>query len=111
MGTKAWEKAPSANIRRSRLGRRKATKKASVASPAPKVRAMTKSRTKPRMRDSRVMPLTVARARRRFIGDGGTTAKGLHDKPARCASAQEGGFPGQRSEEHTSELQSPKDLV
>ena len=44
-----------------------ATKKASVAKPAPKVRAMTKSRTKPRMRESSVMPLTVARARRRFM--------------------------------------------
>ena len=40
----------------------KATKKASVASPAPKARAMTKSRTKPRILDSRVIPLTVASA-------------------------------------------------
>ena len=36
---------PSANRRRSRLGMRKATKKASVASPAPNTRAMKKSRT------------------------------------------------------------------
>ncbi len=45
IGTKAWEKAPSANKRRSRLGIRKATKNASVASPAPNTRAMKKSRT------------------------------------------------------------------
>ncbi len=44
-GTNAWESAPSANSRRSRLGMRKATKKASVAGPAPKARAITKSRT------------------------------------------------------------------
>src|ERR1039458_504289 len=67
MGTKAWEKAPSANRRRSRLGMRKATKNASVARPAPNRRAITASRTKPRMRDTRVMPPTVASARRRFI--------------------------------------------
>ena len=45
----------------------KATKKASVAMPAPKARAMTKSLTKPRMRDSSVMPLTVTKARSRFM--------------------------------------------
>src|SRR5437762_6554691 len=66
-GTKACEKAPSANRRRSRLGRRKATKKASVAIPAPKARAMKKSRAKPRMRLTNVRPLTVTRARRRFM--------------------------------------------
>ena len=43
-GTKACEKAPSANSRRSRFGMRKATKKASVARLAPKARAMMKSR-------------------------------------------------------------------
>src|SRR5471030_82608 len=67
IGTKAWEKAPSANRRRSRLGIRKATKNASVASPAPNRRAITASRTKPRMRDTSVMALTVASARRRFM--------------------------------------------
>ena len=45
IGTKACENAPSANSRRSRLGMRKATKNASVARPAPKTRAMKKSRT------------------------------------------------------------------
>ena len=70
IGTKAWEKAPSANIRRSRLGSLKATKKASVANPAPKARAITKSRTKPRIREMRVIPLTVASARSRFMGRG-----------------------------------------
>jgi len=44
IGTKACEKAPSANMRRSRFGMRKATKNASVARPAPKKRAMKKSR-------------------------------------------------------------------
>ena len=67
MGTKACENAPSANIRRNKLGKRNATKKASVAIPAPKPWAMTKSRTKPSTRDNKVMPLTVARARRRFM--------------------------------------------
>ena len=45
IGTKACEKAPSANRRRSRFGILKATKKASVISPAPKMRAIRKSRT------------------------------------------------------------------
>jgi hypothetical protein len=67
MGTKACENAPSANRRRSRLGILKATKKASVTSPAPNTRAMARSRTKPRMRESSVMLLTVASALRRFI--------------------------------------------
>ena len=67
MGTKACEKAPSANRRRSRFGSLKATMKASVIMPAPKMRAMTKSRTKPRTLETRVMPLTVARDLSRFI--------------------------------------------
>src|SRR6185503_12281785 len=66
-GTKAWEKAPSANRRRSRFGKRNATKNASVARPAPNARAMMKSRAKPRMRLTRVRPLTLTRARRRFM--------------------------------------------
>ena len=44
-GTKACEKAPSANSRRRKFGMRKATKNASAAGPAPKVVAMTVSRT------------------------------------------------------------------
>ena len=44
-GTKACEKAPSANRRLSRFGMRNATKKASAARPAPNTRAMKKSRT------------------------------------------------------------------
>src|SRR5678816_503298 len=66
-GTNACENAPSANRRRSRFGRRKATKNASVASPAPNARAMMKSRANPRMRLTNVRPLTVTRARRRFM--------------------------------------------
>jgi hypothetical protein len=78
MGTKAWEKAPSANRRRSRLGSLKATTKASVATPAPNTRAMMASRAKPRMRDSKVMELTAARARRRFMGSDGGAEKTRH---------------------------------
>ena len=66
-GTNACEKAPSPKRRRSRFGMRKATKNASVASPAPKILAMKKSRTKPRIRETSVKLLTVARARSRFI--------------------------------------------
>src|SRR6185295_6294953 len=67
IGTKACENAPSANRRRIRLGMRRATKKASVARPAPNSRAMTKSRTKPRILDNSVMLLTVPRARSMFM--------------------------------------------
>src|SRR6266568_4510218 len=66
-GTKACEKAPSANSRRSRLGMRKATKNASVAAPAPNSLAITTSRTNPRTRDTSVMLLTVASAFSRFM--------------------------------------------
>ncbi len=66
-GTKACEKAPSANIRRKRLGSLNATKKASVAASAPKLRAITKSRTKPRTRERKVKPLTVATERSRLM--------------------------------------------
>src|SRR2546425_2302507 len=66
-GTKACEKAPSANRRRSRFGMRKATKNASVARPAPKARAMKKSRTYPRMRETSVRLDIAKRARSRFM--------------------------------------------
>jgi len=45
IGTNACENAPSAKRRRRRFGILNATKKASVARPAPKMRAMKKSRT------------------------------------------------------------------
>jgi len=48
----------------------KATLKASIIAPAPKSRAQMKSRKKPRMRERNVRPLTVARARSRFMGGG-----------------------------------------
>jgi len=67
MGTKAWEKAPSAKSRRNRLGSLKATKKASVMRPAPKARAIRRSRMKPVMRESRVKLLMVASALSRFM--------------------------------------------
>ena len=58
-GTKAWLKAPSANRRRSRLGMRNATLNASVSALAPKVAAISNSRTKPVTRDSSVKSETV----------------------------------------------------
>ncbi len=67
MGTKAWEKAPSANSLRSKLGSRKATLKASVHSEAPKLRAIRVSRINPVMRDSMVKELTLAAAESRFM--------------------------------------------
>ena len=59
MGTKACEKAPSANRRRSRLGMRNATLKASVVALAPKAAAISSSRTRPVMRDARVSRETM----------------------------------------------------
>jgi hypothetical protein len=67
IGTKACENAPSANSRRSRFGMRKATLKASVAAEAPKVAAMSCSRTRPVTRDARVSSETVEAALRRFM--------------------------------------------
>ena len=58
-----FKKAPSANKRRMKLGILKATKKASVPASAPNSRAMTRSRIKPKMRDTRVKPPTRARDR------------------------------------------------
>jgi hypothetical protein len=46
---------------------RKATKKASVARPAPNSLAIRTSRTNPRMRDTSVKLLTVASAFSRFM--------------------------------------------
>ena len=59
-GTKAWEKAPSANRRRMKLGILKATKNASVPPLAPNIRANTISRTSPSMRDRKVIRPTTA---------------------------------------------------
>ena len=62
-GMKADESAPSATRRRRRFGSRNATKKASVATPAPKARAITRSRRNPRIRLARVAEPTTAAAR------------------------------------------------
>ena len=62
-GTNAELKAPSANSRRNRLGKRKATKKASATAPVPSTAAIRMSRTKPRARLTMVRPPTVAKAR------------------------------------------------
>ena len=70
IGTNAWLNAPSPEIRRSRLGILNATKNASVAMPAPKIRAISVSRTKPSRREINVMPPTVASALSKFINDG-----------------------------------------
>src|SRR3546814_4184364 len=59
IGTKATEKAPSANRRRKVLCRMKASWKASAASPAPSTRASSMSRTKPKMRLTSVKPPIV----------------------------------------------------
>ena len=67
IGTNANEKAPSANKRRKRLGIRNATKKASVAMPAPKIRAINISLTNPRIRDTKVMLLTAAKDLSKFM--------------------------------------------
>ena len=58
-GTKAWLNAPSAKIRRPRLGSIKAMKKASSSGPAPKARARVISRTRPSTRDESVRALTT----------------------------------------------------
>jgi hypothetical protein len=68
-GTNACENAPSANNRRKRLGMRKATLNASVAALAPKLAAMSCSRTKPVIRETRVSSETVEAALSRFTWD------------------------------------------
>ena len=65
-GTKAWEKAPSANKRRKRFGMRNATLKASVAALAPKLAAISCSRNKPVTLETRVSRDTVEAALSRF---------------------------------------------
>ncbi len=62
-GTKAELKAPSPNRRRNRLGKRKATKKASATAPVPSTAAIRMSRAKPSTRLTMVKPPTVAKAR------------------------------------------------
>ena len=76
IGTKACENAPSANIRRRMLGRRNAAWNASICRPAPNSVACRLSRTRPVMRDSSVMPLTVDKALSRFTEDGGLEGAG-----------------------------------
>jgi hypothetical protein len=61
-GTKAWLKAPSANMRLNKLGIRNATLKASVMALAPNVEAISNSRASPVMRDTSVNRETVEAA-------------------------------------------------
>src|ERR1044072_3939603 len=63
IGMKAAENAPSANKARNMLGRRKETKKASEAKPAPTKLACSVSRTRARTRLTRVRPATEPRER------------------------------------------------
>ena len=72
VGTNAWEKAPSPNRRRSRLGMRKATLNASNEAPAPNTDEMTMSRTRPVTRDASVKSEIVDAARSRFMGGTGS---------------------------------------
>ena len=58
-GTKACENAPSANMRRPKLGIISATRNASMPAPAPNVVASMISRTKPRTRETSVMDPTT----------------------------------------------------
>ncbi|MNO98646.1 hypothetical protein D3C76_903940 [compost metagenome] len=85
IGTKAWENAPSAKMRRSRLGSLKAMKKASVAMPAPKTRARMVSRTKPSTREIMVIELTAARDLSRFIEKIHAKGRGRCQTASECA--------------------------
>ena len=58
-GTKACAKAPSAKSRRKKFGILLAKKNTSADAPAPIKLAITTSRTKPRIRDIKVMTLTI----------------------------------------------------
>ena len=66
-GTKAAEKAPSANSRRKKFGSLNATMKASATAPEPSTADSTMSRTKPTTRLSSVKLPTVAMARPRLM--------------------------------------------
>src|SRR5476651_288899 len=66
-GTKAAEKAPSANSRRKKLGSLNATKNASAIAPEPSTADSTISRMKPTTRLSSVKPPTVAMARPKLM--------------------------------------------
>src|SRR5436190_5567396 len=68
VGTKACEKAPSPNRRRSRFGMRKATLKASNDAPAPNTEETTMSRNSPETREASVNREIVEAARSRFMG-------------------------------------------
>src|SRR5690606_3428094 len=67
IGTKAVLKAPSANSRRNRLGKRKAAKKASAAGAVPSTAAISASRTKPATRLISVSEPTETKLRNRLM--------------------------------------------
>jgi hypothetical protein len=69
IGIKAWVNAPSAEILLNKFGILNATKKASVATPTPKVAAIILSLKKPRILDKVVIPLTLASVLDIFIKD------------------------------------------
>ena len=66
-GTKAAENAPSANRLRNRFGRRWAIKNASATGPAPRIAAVSMSRTKPKTRLTIVSEPTVATERNKAM--------------------------------------------
>ena len=70
IGTKACEKAPSPNSRRSRLGMRKATLKASNEAPAPNTDETTMSRTSPVTREASVKQRDRRRRAEQVHGQG-----------------------------------------
>ncbi len=59
-GTNAWDNAPSPNMRRKKLGTRKATKNASATRPLPMMLAKAISRAKPLILESMVQPPVTA---------------------------------------------------
>ena len=69
MGTKAWVNAPSADILLNKFGILNATKNASLASPAPKILAITVSLINPRILDIVVIPPIPKNVLNKFIGN------------------------------------------
>ncbi len=66
VGMKLCTNAPSAKIRRNRLGSLNATKKISEKILAPRIDAIRRSRTKPKIRDVKIPALVVKIERKRM---------------------------------------------
>ena len=63
-GTNALDTAPSPKISRNRFGSRNATTKASITAPAPRRAANAMSRTRPRIRETKMAPETTPAERK-----------------------------------------------